>query len=74
VLERFTNQYGTRTKTDSRITQQNANLSFTMVQATARNLALAMMSDKNTLTQTLAPPSSARSPACRSATSSTPAS
>lgn len=53
VLERFTNQTGTRTKADSRITQQNANLSFTMVQATARNLALAMMSDKNTLTQSL---------------------
>jgi hypothetical protein len=53
VLERFTNQTGTRTKADSRITQQNANLSFTMVQATARNLALAMMSDKNTLTQAL---------------------
>jgi hypothetical protein len=50
-LERFTNQYGARTKTDSRITQQNANLGFTMVQSTARNLALAMMSDKNTLTQ-----------------------
>jgi hypothetical protein len=53
VLERFSNQYGARTKTDSRITQQNAGISFTMLQATARNLALMMMSDKNTLTQSL---------------------
>jgi hypothetical protein len=53
LLERFSNQYGARTKTDSRITQQNASLSFTCLQGTARNLALALMSDKTALTQSL---------------------
>jgi hypothetical protein len=51
VIERFSNQFGARTKTDSRITEQNANIAFTMLQATARNLALALMSDKTALTQ-----------------------
>jgi hypothetical protein len=53
VLERFSNQYGARTKTDSRITQQNASLSFTMLQATGAQSRAAMMSDKNALTQSL---------------------
>jgi len=50
-LERFSNQYGARTKTDSRIVQQNASVSFTCKQMTARVLSLAMMSDKAFLTQ-----------------------
>lgn len=51
-LDRFSNQYGTRTKTDSRLLQQSASISFTAMQMTARNMATAMMSAKNFLTQT----------------------
>ena len=50
-LERFSNQYGVRTKTDSRINQQNQTISFTLFQMTARNRALGLLSDVAYLTQ-----------------------
>lgn len=50
-LERFSNQYAVRTKTYSKVQQLSATISFTAVQNTARNMALAMMSDKTFLTQ-----------------------
>jgi hypothetical protein len=50
-LERFSNQYPVRTKTDSRITQQNQTISFTLFQMTARNRAMGLMSDVAYLAQ-----------------------
>lgn len=50
-LERFSNQYGARTKTDSRIVQQNASISFTAVTNSARNMAIAFGAEKKFLTQ-----------------------
>lgn len=50
-LERFSNQYAVRTKTDSRINQQNQTISFTLFQMTPRNRALALLSDVSYLTQ-----------------------
>lgn len=50
-LERTSSQYGTKTKTDSRLLEQTATLTMTAVQQTARNAALAFMSKKQFLTQ-----------------------
>lgn len=51
-LERFSNQYGTRTKTDSRLQQQNATIAFTAVQNSARNMATVFGAEKVFNTQT----------------------
>lgn len=51
-LERFSNQYSTRTKTDSRIQQQNFTISMTLRQMTARNRAMGVQADVAYLTQT----------------------
>jgi len=53
-LERFSNQYGTRTKTDTRLLQQNATISFTAVQNTARNMAIMFGAEKTFKTQAVA--------------------
>lgn len=50
-LERFSNQYGTRTKTDSRLLQQSATVSFTLLQNTARNMAIVFGAEKAFKTQ-----------------------
>jgi hypothetical protein len=50
-LERFSNQYGTRTKTDTRLQQQNATISFTCAQNTARNMAIVFGAEKTFKTQ-----------------------
>lgn len=50
-LERFSNAYGVRTKSDSRLIQQNASISFTPMQNTARNICMALMSTKAFLAQ-----------------------
>lgn len=50
-LERLSNQYGTRKKTDSRVIQTTATLSFTAMQMTARNTAIVFGSEKTFLSQ-----------------------
>lgn len=51
-LERFSNQYAVRTKTDSRINQQNYTLSMTLFQLTRRNRSMGLLADVTDLTQT----------------------
>ena len=51
-LERFSNQYAVRTKTDSRINQQNYTASMQLFQLNARNRAMGLLSDVDYLTQT----------------------
>lgn len=51
-LARNSNQYGVRTKVDDRLLSQNATVSFTLVQNTARNLAMVFGSEKTFKSQT----------------------
>lgn len=53
-LERFSTQYGTRTKTDTRLLQQSATAQFTLMQNTARNMAMIFGAEKSFKTQAAA--------------------
>lgn len=50
-LIRNSNQYGTRTKVDSRLLEQTATIQLTAVQNTARNVAIMFGAEKTFLTQ-----------------------